>query len=473
VLQADTDAGASDALPYSDESQATPIYQVKEATRLSQVAVSALGRGDDRGSGRKIFLSRQASARLGLPEMPDSEAPVDAIESWVRSHPHVSLENPQSGADIERSQDSASGGSQGLAYMLDQTFAIIRHADRLDHTPAWQDHPDKEKWPNDTPLTEDGHKHATEVGQILKDTGKPFQVIISSPYYRCAQTASRIAECLNIPVHFDLDLGEVFDGESMLGEVAGLEQHRPPKVLKALLRKRFPRVEYVCDEDGVLSIEGKLPRFPEPFAGARMRFAYKTQLLLQEAAAQLMDIVIVTHGDGLAAVVGMMRDMWAIRSVPYTAHAIASRKVKVMEKGTGVMLSGEEVYRNPEQWYSLSVSKGFVYKEASSERRKQQMKNEHTQDMKAMDKQAKYISNDYELQPHQHENMVDALKRLGASDKEMRHMMFKAKRSTTVGDLSKSNGSTRTRVYCSPSTLSTLSDLAREGSNFSVTNGQD
>merc|ERR1711972_1006674 len=94
-------------------------------------------------------------------------------------------------------------------YSLSQCFALVRHGDRLDHTPEWKSFKDARRWPNDTPLTESGHKHATEVGQHLKKSGKPFGLIVSSPYFRCAQTASRIAQELRLPVHFDLDVGEV------------------------------------------------------------------------------------------------------------------------------------------------------------------------------------------------------------------------------------------------------------------------
>merc|ERR1712098_623989 len=102
-----------------------------------------------------------------------------------------------------------------------------------------------------------------------------------------------------IPIHFDLDLGEVFDNDSMRGDIAGKMQHRHPAELKRQLLVDFPEVEYVCDENGLPKIEGELQHFPEPFQGVRMRFCYKVKKLLQRAASELMSIVIVTHGDAV------------------------------------------------------------------------------------------------------------------------------------------------------------------------------
>jgi len=383
---------------------------------------------------QSLALGPAKSERVeALPKKPPVTAPLNAHEEWVKGHPHVD-------------KDKAHGFGGGC-YFLDQTFAIVRHGDRLDHTKDWK--PDLEarkRWPNDTPLTEAGHKHATDVGHALAEAsvanGKPFQLIISSPYYRCAQTSSRIAEILQIPIHFDLDLGEVFDAESMTGDIAGKTQHREPKELKSQLRKDFPHVEYISDDTDNFVVEGKLQHFPEPFAGARMRFCYKVKKLLQRAAAELMSVVIVTHGDALAAVVGLMREAWSIKAVPYTAYAIASRKVKVMES-SGHVMKEEPVYVDPKSW-TLTLSKGFDFSEVRSEKKKQQMHREHDQEMKQMNAKAKEIDTDYKLDPGHHENFQDALLRLGASPADMEHLIDVGSKSHHIATENEH------RIACSP-----------------------
>jgi broad specificity phosphatase PhoE len=223
-------------------------------------------------------------------------------------------------------------------YFLNQTVAMVRHGDRLDHTFEWEAHPHSKRWPNDTPLSEEGHEHARAVGQSFKESGKPFGMIISSPYLRCAQTAGRIAQVLAIPVHFDLDMGEVFDDVSMVGDCTGIPQHKSAEELAEHLKPDFPDVEWVRDDSGQIKIEGMLQDFPESFDAARMRYCYKVKKLLQKAAAELLSVIIVTHGDALGAVVGLMNEDLLIRNIPYAAYAIASREVKVLKKGGGQIL---------------------------------------------------------------------------------------------------------------------------------------
>jgi len=308
---------------------------------------------------------------------------------------------------------------------------------------------DAKQWPNDTPLTEAGHKHATEVGQHLKKTGKPFGLIVSSPYYRCAQTASRIAQELKLPVHFDLDMGEIFDDLSMTGNCAGRAQYREPRVLEAQLKPDFPDVEWIRDAEGKIKIEGKMQKWPENFDRARMRYCYKVKKLVQKAASELMSIVIVTHGDALAAVLGLMKENWDIGKVPYTAYAICSRRVKVMEKGTNTNVAGDEpVYVHPEDW-TIEVSNGFQYKTLVGHVAKQAHK-VHEDEMKKMNKMSKEIHTSYKLEDDQVASYKAALSHLGAHEHDTRHMLTKA---TTT---SWGNSSGTKRMICSPHSQDSL-----------------
>merc|ERR1719424_364791 len=117
--------------------------------------------------------------------------------------------------------------TDGASFILDQTFAVVRHGDRLDHTPRAREVLNS-AYPNDTPLSPPGFPHAKDVGMVLHQSKAHFKLIVCSPYFRCAQTASCIAQILKIPVHFDLDIGEVFDDVSMEGDCKDKPQHRAP-----------------------------------------------------------------------------------------------------------------------------------------------------------------------------------------------------------------------------------------------------
>ena len=82
---------------------------------------------------------------------------------------------------------------------------------RLDSEPGWEHYELRETWPYDPPLSPTGFIHAKENAKHFKTLRQKFDFVLSSPYLRCAQTACEMAKELNIPVHFDLDLGEVFD----------------------------------------------------------------------------------------------------------------------------------------------------------------------------------------------------------------------------------------------------------------------
>lgn len=311
----------------------------------------------------------------------------------------------------------------------------------MDHTDEWEKCLTRKSLPNDPPLTEQGHEHASEVGEILSNTEKPFVIIISSPYYRCAQTASRLAQSLDVPVHFDMDLGEICDNISQVGDIAGKIQHRPPEELKAQLQAEFPGVNYVCDENDQLKIEGHLPVFPEHFAGAQMRFCYKVKKLLQRAAAECVSIVVVTHGDALSAVIGLMRETWSIGLAPYTAHAICSRKVKVMDVG-GEILKEEPVYDDCDSWTEVKMSEGFVYKEIKKGFRREAHR-KHGEKLEeieeAMVKMPTKIDADYDVDPEHEEHMhhaKSALQRMKATDTEVAIMMRRGSNSEQMGPAS-------------------------------------
>jgi broad specificity phosphatase PhoE len=241
----------------------------------------------------------------------------------------------------------------GKQYLLSQHFAIVRHGDRLDSTPEWETYEGRQKWCHDTPLVKpDGFKRARETGEALKKSGAKFSKIFSSPYLRCAQTASEIAQVLNVPVQFFLGVGEIFDDIAMKGKKDGLAVHRTPKELEAELKVDFPSgVTWKRTPGGSeLDIQGVLPMFPESYEDASIRFSYHFKQLLQHTAAQQRSIVIVTHADAVSTIYHMMNMDVNIKEVKYAGYLLGNRQVPVYDKPTQKALVKEPVFRKPEQW---------------------------------------------------------------------------------------------------------------------------
>lgn len=332
-------------------------------------------------------------------------------------------------------------------YVLNQAFAVVRHGHRLDHTPEWNANPDRNQYPNDTPLSAVGFEQAHKAGDSLLKANTPWKLIVSSPYCRCAQTACCIAQRLMIPIHFDLDLGEVFDKVSMIGDCTGQPQHRPPDVLEEKLKLNFPHVEYIRDENGSIKIEGKLQNFPESFDGARMRYGYKIKKLLQRAAADLSSFIIVTHGDAVSSVLGLLRENWIIENIPLASYVIGKRQVKVFQKGDDAILKEEPVYEVPEQW-ALKLHPLIQYVDSSGNDSAEASENHAVKDMMEMEAETVQTKTapplDQERQENEkerRESMRTTLVEMGASPNEFKQLL--SKKST------KSLGAS-TRVACHP-----------------------
>eukprot|EP00747_Dinoflagellata_sp_TGD_P016909 gnl/TRDRNA2_/TRDRNA2_125453_c0_seq1.p1 gnl/TRDRNA2_/TRDRNA2_125453_c0~~gnl/TRDRNA2_/TRDRNA2_125453_c0_seq1.p1 ORF type:complete len:472 (-),score=68.17 gnl/TRDRNA2_/TRDRNA2_125453_c0_seq1:98-1513(-) len=233
--------------------------------------------------------------------------------------------------------------SKGSYLALEQEFVVVRHGNRLDHTPEWEHYEHRHRRPHDSPLTKKGMRNANSVGQrLLKrwPDGHPYRMIWSSPYYRCVQTAAEIALSLDIPVCVDRDLGEVFDDYYMPENKTGEPMDRSPEELGELMKKEYPKVRFAHLSSGALEIHGKQPPWPEDFFHAQMRFAAKFEEIVEHAVDKLMSVVIVTHGDAIPLLADFLLDPSSlhVREVPYCAFFIASRVVAVADARTKARL---------------------------------------------------------------------------------------------------------------------------------------
>jgi len=239
----------------------------------------------------------------------------------VADHPHV----------LMTTKSGCFGKDHALTF--NQAIAVVRHGERLDSTREWSSSAKElRSWPHDCPLTHKGMRASREVGQKLGNTGNsaPFEVIVSSPYLRCAQSASEIARELKLPVIFDDDVGEVGENVGKAFD-PNAPPHRGRSELLRYLHKEYPDVEYAMTDDR-LQFHGGYPMFPESLSQARSRFARKAQHICQSAAMALKSVIIVTHADALDAIVGAMKMSWVLTEVPPSAFFVAEREVRVMER---------------------------------------------------------------------------------------------------------------------------------------------
>mmetsp|Transcript_81375 Transcript_81375/g.143623 ORF Transcript_81375/g.143623 Transcript_81375/m.143623 type:complete len:437 (+) Transcript_81375:60-1370(+) len=183
--------------------------------------------------------------------------------------------------------------------------AVVRHeerADVLDAAPVrgaqWCRTKDFVDWPLDPPLSDRGQEKAGALGkqllQLSSDIGCAFPIVLSSPYYRCMQTAAQICEALGPETRLlvDLSLGEVF-GPSVMGDA----EPKPP-----FLRSSHQ----AAHEKKRAKTVGSWPTWPESLETARMRYASTFLKYLNRSMAARRNFIIVSHGDCVGAALSVM-----------------------------------------------------------------------------------------------------------------------------------------------------------------------
>lgn len=86
---------------------------------------------------------------------------------------------------------------------------MMRHGQRYDHvSPKWRETAAR---PYDSPLTERGFEDAKKTAKYFKGNGIQLTHILVSPYLRALQTATEIANVLNLPLLVEYGLSEYLD----------------------------------------------------------------------------------------------------------------------------------------------------------------------------------------------------------------------------------------------------------------------
>uniref|UniRef100_A0A7S0AAC6 Uncharacterized protein n=1 Tax=Pyrodinium bahamense TaxID=73915 RepID=A0A7S0AAC6_9DINO len=190
-----------------------------------------------------------------------------------------------------------------------QSFCVTRHAERADGIYAfidggrWTCSEDFKHWPLDPPLSDDGAQHAQEMGccveQFVVKHNTVMHVVISSPYFRCTQTAVLICKSLgpNARLLVDRSLGEVY-GPSVMGLT------EPSCPIRSM-----DQTTAFCRSHGIACqsrIIGKWPTWPEQLADARRRYVLRFLSYLQRSVTTRRNFVLVAHADCVGAVLSMM-----------------------------------------------------------------------------------------------------------------------------------------------------------------------
>ena len=112
-----------------------------------------------------------------------------------------------------------------------QTVWIARHGNRLDFVnPEWFNTAER---PYDPPLSEDGFIQAKQLGQRL--VGEGIKHIFASPFLRTVQTATQIADILDLSIKLESGLSEWLNPAWM--------KTTPEKLPLEVLQQSYPRID--------------------------------------------------------------------------------------------------------------------------------------------------------------------------------------------------------------------------------------
>jgi broad specificity phosphatase PhoE len=181
-------------------------------------------------------------------------------------------------------------------------FAVVRHAERADTSfdTEWPFSDDAKTYPYDPPITPLGRQQAKDCGQRLLqlsgpgDTTASWRTAITSPYFRCVETAVEICKATGASLMIDEGWGEVrfsefFEKERSTG------QTRTMQFLASYVLQKGIKLHNVDAPRGKIRDDLR----PETTAQARERYASKFMEYLDKALLSQSSFIVVTHGDSL------------------------------------------------------------------------------------------------------------------------------------------------------------------------------
>ncbi len=168
---------------------------------------------------------------------------------------------------------------------MTQIVWLARHANRLDFVnPEWFNTAER---PYDPPISEDGVVQAQQLAQRLKQEN--IKHIFASPFLRTVQTASYIAEVLDLPIKLETGLSEWLNPKWM--------QTKPERLSIEALVELFPKI----DTSYTPAVAAE---YPETSEQALERSGNTARLLADQFPE---DILLVGHGASvLGATMGLV-----------------------------------------------------------------------------------------------------------------------------------------------------------------------
>eukprot|EP00930_Biecheleria_cincta_P088039 TRINITY_DN77271_c0_g1_i1.p1 TRINITY_DN77271_c0_g1~~TRINITY_DN77271_c0_g1_i1.p1 ORF type:complete len:607 (-),score=57.52 TRINITY_DN77271_c0_g1_i1:94-1878(-) len=250
-------------------------------------------------------------------------------------------------AALARSQNPHPPNSQDHAVEL---FGVIRHAERADMIETtvdgkyWHDTADFRIHPNDPPLSDTGRQEAVAMADTitcrLREMPTAVQVIVTSPYFRCVQTACTIAQRLEGPVRLmiDFSLAELY-GPEVFGDI-------PPS-------NTVRNMEELLAYAGQFGLEvikapvGVWPSWPETLSTCRKRYMERLLVYLMRGERTRRNFLLVSHADCVGAALAIM----------------PSQGGRIVEKvgSGGMLLASRQFERKPVE----KVPAGFAHQEAT------------------------------------------------------------------------------------------------------------
>lgn len=260
---------------------------------------------------------------------------------------------------------SPAASPRGMRVM--QMCCVARHAERADaayalyrgapyvHTQEYA------QYPFDPPLSDDGERGALELAQEIKLCAQKrettIDVVICSPYLRCAQTAAVICRELgpSTILMFDQSCGEIF-GEAIFGPTEPEVVHRD-----------FASVVEDCKARGVIRIApmcvGTRPCWGETLPDGRQRFNEAFLAYVHRGTEKTRNFLVVTHADCVAAAATLLPGARDISKV-HPGAVLMAQRYRPIGPGDGwsMMSSETSVDKRTEKivWKSLSRSQGWT-----------------------------------------------------------------------------------------------------------------
>lgn len=168
---------------------------------------------------------------------------------------------------------------------MTQIVWLARHANRLDFiNPEWFKTAER---PYDPPISDDGVLQAQQLAQRLQK--EKIKHVFASPFLRTVQTASYVAEALDLPIKLESGLSEWLNPAWM--------STKPERLSIEALVELFPRID--------TSYTSRVAaEYPEKSEEALERSGKTARLLADEFSE---DILLVGHGASvLGATMGLV-----------------------------------------------------------------------------------------------------------------------------------------------------------------------